>query len=82
MLQPNKHLDLDQSVLRVSAIILSELGRRRILPFESVRKLVGRRIGDDADIVLMPAINLLFLLGRLKYHLKTDAFEYVDAEGG
>ena len=80
MLKTNKHLDLDRSVLRVSAVILAELRRRRMIQFDVVRALIRRRIGDDADIVLLPALSLLYLVGRLDYHIKSDAFEYIDNE--
>ena len=80
MLKPNKHLDLDRSLLRVSAIILGELRRRRMMRFETVRALTRRRVGDDADVILLPALELLYLVGRLEYHLKTDSFEYIEAE--
>ena len=81
MLSPTKHLDLDRSVLWVSGIILSELKRRRVLSFEAVRKLIKRRVKDDNDIVLIPALSFLYLVGRLDYHLKTDSFEYADHGG-
>lgn len=80
MLKPNKHLDLDRSVLRVSSVLLVELRRRRMMSFETVRALIRRRVGDDADVVLLPAVNFLYLLGRLDYHPKNDAFEYIEAE--
>ncbi len=50
------------------------------MSFEVVRALIRRRVGDDADIVLLPALNLLFLVGRLDYHAKNDAFEYLETE--
>jgi len=42
----------------------------------SVMKHVGKRIGDDGDSVVAPALSFLFLLGRIDYHAKNDSFEY------
>lgn len=79
MLQPFKHLDLDLSVLRIAAIVLRELQRRRLLAFENVRALVLRRVGQDGELILLPALNLLYLLGCLEYHPKSDSFEFLPA---
>ena len=76
MLIPSKHLDLDRSAIRVGAVILSELKRRRVVPYGDVVRLVKRRIGDDGDVVVAPALSLLFVLGRIEYHAKNDTFEY------
>jgi hypothetical protein len=76
MLTPSKHLDLDRSALRVGAVILAELKRRRVVPYGDVVRLVKRRIGDDGDVVVAPALSLLFVLGRIEYHAKNDTFEY------
>lgn len=76
MLKPSKHLDLDRSALRVAAEVLKELRRLRVMEYDSVVRLVKRRTGDDGDVVVAPALSLLFLLGRIEYHPKIDSFEY------
>ena len=78
MLRPEKHLDLDRSVLRISSEILKLLKKRRIVEYEAIYKLVKRVSDDDADIVVTPALSFLFLLGKTTYHPKTDSFEYLD----
>ena len=78
MIGPSKHLDLDRSVLRVSSEILRELKKRRVMEYGSVLRLVKRRTGDDGDIVVAPALNLLYMLGRIEYHAKNDTFEYLE----
>ena len=82
MLKPSKHLNLDLSLLRISALILSELRKYRLVEFEALRSCIARRAGDDSELVLIPALNLLFLLGRLNYHIKNDTFEYIEPRGG
>lgn len=79
MLTPAKHLDLDRSLLRVSSEILAELRRRRIVPVEKIRAYVKRRVGDDADVIVLPALSFLFLLGKLDYREKNDSFEYLSS---
>lgn len=76
MLLPSKHLNLDLSPLRVASEIMVELRRRRALKYDAVLRLVKRRVGDDSDAVVAPALSLLFLLGRIEYHAINDMFEY------
>jgi hypothetical protein len=76
MLTPRKHLDLNVSVLRVSAIMLRELHKRGVIKFERLRNVVVRRVGADGELSFMPAPSFLFLLGRVDYHLKNDTIEY------
>lgn len=76
MLTPSKHLDLDRSALRVASELLTELRRRRMMDYDAVVRHIKKRIGDDGDSVVAPALCLLFLLGRLDYHPKNDTFEY------
>jgi hypothetical protein len=76
VLTPKKHLDLDASLLRVSSIMLKELDKKGIVPFEQLRSLVVRRVGTNGDLVFLPALDFLYLLGRVEYHEKNDTLEY------
>jgi hypothetical protein len=76
VLTPKKHLDLDVSVVRVSAIMLRELSRHGVVQFEKLRGVVIRRVGADGDLSFMPALSFLFLLGRVEYHIQNDTIEY------
>ena len=77
MLTPKKHLDLDVSVLRISALILNELRRRSSVELEKLRAYVLRRAGNDAELTFLPALSLLFLLGKVEYHIQNDTVEYL-----
>lgn len=76
MLTPSKHLDLDRSALRIASEILAELRRRRVVPYDTLVRLVQKRSGDGSDAVVAPALSVLFLIGRIEYHPKNDTFEY------
>lgn len=82
MIVPTKHLDLDRSLLRVSSEVLRFMKKKRIASYPAVVQFVKSKIGDDGDIVIGPALNFLFLIGRLEYRIKTDAFEYLDGDRG
>lgn len=76
MLTPKKHLKMDTSVLRVFSLILRELQKRSVVEMDKLRAYIIRRVGPDGELAFMPAIDLLFLLGRVEYHLKNDTVEY------
>ena len=40
-------------------------------------KLYAKRSVIGGDVLYLPALNFLFLLGLIEYHPKTDAVEYV-----
>lgn len=76
MLSAKKHLNLDTSVIRIAAIMLRELGRKGVVEFDKLRALVIRRVGPDGDVMFLPALSFLFLVGKVEYHLKNDTVEY------
>ena len=81
MLKPEKHLNLNTSVLKVSAIILQYLSKKRIVTYQELLETISNKVNIDVEDVLyiiMPAINLIYLLGKLDYHPKTDSFEFLE----
>lgn len=78
MIQPQKHLNLNICVLRISALVLAHLRRQRVEKFPTLLEKTKAVVGADAEILFLPAVNLLFLLGRLAYHPHTDIFEYLE----
>ena len=79
MITPKKHLNLDASVMRVAAIILRETRKRRIIEFQSLRKKLLRAVGNDSDLVILPALSFLYLMGKIEYYPKNDSVEYREA---
>jgi hypothetical protein len=75
MLMPTKHSHPDATVIAVSAQILKRLRKNRLVPFEQLKSEI-RSTHSGADVLLVPALDLLFLLGIVSYRSKTDAFEY------
>jgi hypothetical protein len=69
-------MNLDVSVLRVSALMLREIQKRGVMEFEKLRAFVIRRVGQDSELAFLPALDLLYLLGKADFHLKNDTIEY------
>jgi len=76
MIRPAKHLNLNTCVLRAASRVLARLQGERICRFADLRASLSD-LGDDAEVVFLPTIHFLFLLGQLDYHPQTDCFEYL-----
>jgi hypothetical protein len=79
MLKPTKHLNLDTSVLYVSALLLKWLSRYRLMTYSDLYHRLENQLGIDARTVFLPTLSYLFLIKRLDYHGKTDSFEYLES---
>lgn len=81
MIRATKHLNLNTCVLRASSRLLAKLQAERLCGYEALRSsLMG--LDSDADILFLPTIHFLFLLGRVNYHAQTDSFEYIQPGNG
>jgi len=76
MLRPTKHSHPDKTVIHVAFVILSYLRKMRVAEFSRLREL-ARKANRGGDVLLLPALNLLYVLGLLEYHPKNDSFEYL-----
>ena len=76
MLRPTKHSHPDRTVINVSLLLLSRLKDRRVDEYDVLRSFAKRSV-VGGDVLFMPALNFLYLMGLIEYRPKTDAVEYV-----
>lgn len=81
MIRASKHLNLNTCVLRASSRLLAKLQAERLCGYEALRNSLSS-LDHDADILFLPTIHFLFLLGRVNYHAQTDSFEYIQPGSG
>jgi hypothetical protein len=74
MITPDKYLNLKTSLINVSAIIIQELQKVKIMPISELEKRVCQILGEDARYSLHYALNFLFLIGKIKYEEALDSF--------
>ena len=65
----------------VSLLLLARLKARRLDDYSSLRNYTKKAVGGG-DILFLPALNFLYLMGLIEYRLKTDAVEYVGLYAG
>lgn len=76
MLRPTKHSHPDQTVVNVALLLLLRLKARRVGEYDSLRKYAKQSV-TGGDVLFLPALNFLFLLGLIRYLPKTDSLEYL-----
>lgn len=76
MLRPTKHSHPDRTVINVALLLLARLKMRRLDDYDGLRKH-AKKIVVGGDVLFLPALNFLYLMGLIDYRPKTDAVEYV-----
>jgi hypothetical protein len=66
-------------VINVSLLLLARLRTCRLDDYDTLRKYVKKAV-VGGDVLFLPALSFLFLLGLIDYHAKTDAVEYVGSD--
>jgi len=74
MLKPDKHMNLDISVINISSYILSRFKRRDKINYDELLKQIKMNLDENSEEVFPYALNFLFLLNKIKYESKTDSF--------
>jgi hypothetical protein len=76
MLRPTKHSHPDRTVINVSLLLLARLKARRVDEYDVLRKF-AKKSSVGGDVLFLPALNFLYLMGLIEYRPKTDAVEYI-----
>ena len=76
MLRPTKHSHPDRTVISVSLLLLARLKTRRLDDYDNLLKYAKKAV-VGGDVLFLPALNFLFLMGLIDYRPKTDSVEYV-----
>jgi hypothetical protein len=77
MLKPHKYLDLDHCVLLITSRIIEELSKIRKMEYFDLFNILEKEFGEATDDIFLPAINFLYLLGKLKYSIQSDTLELI-----
>lgn len=78
MIRPHKYMNLHLSVLKISSLILKDLLKKRIVKYSELYEKLEKKFGDDLMYVFPLALSFLYIQKAIKYHDKTDSFEYIE----
>lgn len=85
MIKPGKHFSYNRSALYLSGCLLDIIRKERVISFSNlVKKLsdkesISQQI-NEANSNLLPAIDILYLLGAIEYYTQNDSFVYLDSK--
>lgn len=77
MLRLTKHSHPDRTVINVALLILVRLRAKRLDSYGALLSFAKKAV-VGGDVLFLPALNFLYLLGLIDYRPKTDAIEYVE----
>jgi len=76
MIRPDRHTNLDYSVINISSFVLKQLNSYYSITYDSLLEKVITNIGNEAKENFPYALNFLYLLGKIVYQQETDSFKY------
>jgi hypothetical protein len=76
MIRPDRHTNLDYSVINISSFIIEELRVFSDISYDALLQKVSDALGNQAKENYPYALNFLFLLGKLTYDQNSDSFRY------
>ena len=76
MLRPTKHSHPDRTVINMAMQLLMQLRKRRHQRYGDLQ-IFAKKVVAGGDVLLLPALSFLFILGLVEYRPKNDAVEYV-----
>jgi hypothetical protein len=76
MLRPTKHSHPDRTVINVALLLLARLKARRVEDYDGLSKYAKKAV-VGGDVLFLPALSFLYLMGLIDYRPKIDAVEYV-----
>lgn len=76
MLRPTKHSHPDKTVINVSLLLLLRLKKQRVEEYSALLNY-AKKLVNGGDVLFLPALNFLFIMGLIDYRSKTDTVEYI-----
>jgi hypothetical protein len=70
-------MDLNNSIVRITALSIKLLKKERVLNYEAFKKKLITIFGEDIEYHFTNVLTVLFSLGLIVYHEKTDMIEFI-----
>lgn len=74
MIKPDKYLNINISVINISANILKILIKKEIITYDELLMNLINKISSKVRELYIPSLSFLFLLDLIEYHDKLDSF--------
>lgn len=74
---PDKFMNFNSCTLKVGAEILKILIKNKKIKYPILYKKIEEIYKEDTTYIFFPALNFLYLLGKINYKAKSDLVELV-----
>lgn len=78
MIEANKYLDLDLSILNISSKIIKDLQENDVRKYDELLKSLQNELSENVKNVYTASLSFLFLLDKIEYFEDIDAFSLKD----
>ena len=75
---PDKFIDFNSCTLKIGAEILKILLENKKIKYPVLYEKFKEIYKEDADYIFLPALNFLYLLGKVEYKVKRDLLELIE----
>lgn len=75
MITAHKYLNLDLSVINISALIIAKLKQNNLLKYDKLLENLVSIHGEKTSEIFPYSLSFLFLLGKISYIQELDAFQ-------
>ena len=77
MIMPDKYTNLNLSVVNIGGVILKSLFNCPIQKYDDLEVQVATSLGDNARLLFVQALSLLYALGKISYQPSSDSINLV-----
>ena len=70
-------MNIQLSVVSISSDILLILSKNHTIKYDELVRRVITGKGEKAKEMVLPALNFLYLIGKVEYHNKIDSIEFI-----
>lgn len=75
---PDKFMNFDNCMLKIGAEILKILLKNKKIKYPILYEKFRETYKEDTDYIFLPALNFLYLLGKINYKVKSDIVELIE----
>lgn len=77
MLKPTKFLNLNNCIINISSEIVKILIEEKKVPYNTLYSRLKKVFDENIDYNFLPALDFLFLLGKINYSPENDCLELI-----
>jgi len=75
MIKPNKFLDINNSIIKISSDIIKILLKDKVIKYNNLYNQIIVKNGENSKYVFINALDFLYLFNKINYDSNNDTLE-------